>query len=427
VTRERDIGDHFLAALVAGFALLLLLLAGAVYIAVGVMYPAEARAVKRAGAELAEAQIIESLHRDEDSLNAIFYKLVSGGSHADRALLRRKLDTVEGELERTLASVASPTETARWSNVRNAAAAFVVEGRKVLGSNDPPHQAFYERHEALNEAVAQVAAATFASQREADLREMGSSSLRIRYTVVLLTLAMLVAIAAAAFTVYLTQRTVRRTRWQAMELGRLSSRAMSDLDALARRFSRELHDQFGQTLTAMEANLVAMQNKGKYDVGRIEDCLGLIKDGISSVREVSQLLRPSILDDFGLDASLRWLAETFAERTGIRVKYESTFSDRMATDSETQVFRIAQEALTNAGRHSGASEVQIQLRREGSLVRLSVNDNGKGFEPRASEGGLGLVGMRARARTARGILMIVPGRGRGVKVLLEVPFVEESV
>jgi len=297
----------------------------------------------------------------------------------------------------------------------------------VLGSNDPPHQAFYERHEALNEAVAQVAAATFASQREADLREMGSSSVRIRYTVVLLTLAMLVAIAAAAFTVYLTQRTVRRTRWQAMELGRLSSRAMSDLDALARRFSRELHDQFGQTLTAMEANLVAMQNKGKYDVGRIEDCLGLIKDGISSVREVSQLLRPSILDDFGLDASLRWLAETFAERTGIRVKYESTFSDRMATDSETQVFRIAQEALTNAGRHSGASEVQIQLRREGSLVRLRVNDNGKGFEPRASEGGLGLVGMRARARTARGILMIVPGRGRGVKVLLEVPFVEESV
>jgi signal transduction histidine kinase len=238
--------------------------------------------------------------------------------------------------------------------------------------------------------------------------------------------ALLVAIGGAAFTVYVTHRSFERARWQSAELGRLSSRAMSDLDALARRFSHELHDQFGQTLNAIEANLVAMRNRREYSDGRIEDCLGLIKDGMSSVREVSQLLRPSILDDFGLDASLRWLAETFSDRTGIQVQYTSSFAQRMNGEVETQVFRIAQEALTNVGRHSGATEVKMELRREGSKVRLEVSDNGRGFEPVVSEGGLGLVGMRARARTAKGILLVNSKAGRGVAVQLEIPFVPEA-
>src|SRR5262245_56856944 len=104
---------------------------------------------------------------------------------------------------------------------------------------------------------------------------------------------------------------------------------MSYQEETARRLSREMHDQLGQTLSAIEANLVAMKHARAFNEGRIEDCLALIKDAVANVREVSQLLRPSILDDFGWNASLRWLAETFSERTGIKVDFQSAFSGRL--------------------------------------------------------------------------------------------------
>src|SRR4029079_1896993 len=101
-------------------------------------------------------------------------------------------------------------------------------------------------------------------------------------------------------------------RWQAAELAALSSRTMSDQEETASRLSREMHDHFGQTLSAIEANLVSMQRASTFHPGRLEDCLGLVKDAVENVREVSHLLRPSILDDFGMNASLRWLADRFS-------------------------------------------------------------------------------------------------------------------
>ena len=142
-------------------------------------------------------------------------------------------------------------------------------------------------------------------------------SSRIRYSLILLGIAVLVAILGAVFTVYFVNRMFLRLRWQAAELTDLSSRTMADQEDAASRLSREMHDHLGQTLSAIEANLVAMQNARAFHPGRLEDGLGLVKDAVENVREISQLLRPSILDDFGLNDSLRWLADSFAERTGI--------------------------------------------------------------------------------------------------------------
>src|SRR5690606_29940125 len=110
-----------------------------------------------------------------------------------------------------------------------------------------------------------------------------------------------------------------------------------------------------------------------------EDCLEVVENSISNVRELSQLLRPVILDDFGLDASLRWLGERFSERTNIAWRYRSSFSGRLPEDVETHLFRITQEALTNVARHSKADEVNVDLRSEGDRVRLRIADNGRGF------------------------------------------------
>jgi two-component system NarL family sensor kinase len=201
---------------------------------------------------------------------------------------------------------------------------------------------------------------------------------------------------------------------------------MSDQEEAATRLSREMHDHLGQTLSAIEANLVAMQNARAFHSGRMEDCLGLVKDAVGNVREVSQLLRPTILDDFGLNDSLRWLADSFAERTGKDVSFSSSVTGRPGRTLETQLFRIAQEALTNVSRHAEATQVRIDLTEIGRMLRLTIADNGKGMQLHPGKTGIGLVGMRARARVAGGSLFVQSGAGEGVRICAEVPLPQSA-
>jgi signal transduction histidine kinase len=196
----------------------------------------------------------------------------------------------------------------------------------------------------------------------------------------------------------------------------------------ARRFSRELHDEFGQSLSAIEASLVSMYNSRQYDHARIADLLEMIKAAIGNARDLSQLLRPSVLDDFGLDTSLRWLVEGFSKRTGIQVEYVSSGVERTDGDTETQLFRIAQEALTNVARHAHATLVRMELERVGNLLSLTVTDNGTGMSEARTTSGLGLVGMRARSRASEGTLTVSspPGGGVTIKAQVQVREVESA-
>jgi signal transduction histidine kinase len=181
---------------------------------------------------------------------------------------------------------------------------------------------------------------------------------------------------------------------------------LGNQETVARRFSHELHDELGQSLTAIKANLLALESNNHPDPARLEDCKHLVDEAVQNVREMSQLLRPTILDDFGLDAGIRWQTERFAQRTGIEVNYRSTFEDRLPDEAETHLFRIVQEALTNVARHSGATRVGIELQREGDRLHLRMQDNGRGFKNGNPPGGLGLVGMHARASSIGGELSI---------------------
>ena len=148
---------------------------------------------------------------------------------------------------------------------------------------------------------------------------------------------------------------------------------------------------------------------------RLADCLHLVDEAIGNVRQMSQLLRPTILDDFGLEAGLRWLAEGFAARTGIEVTVDSNYSGRLPDETETHLFRIAQEALTNIARHAGAQHVQMKLASNGGDIRLTIQDDGRGLSgaPTTAGRGLGLIGMRARARSAGGDVTVHSRAGRG--------------
>jgi signal transduction histidine kinase len=190
----------------------------------------------------------------------------------------------------------------------------------------------------------------------------------------------------------------------------------------ARRFSHELHDELGQALAAVKANLSALRTDS--EPARVDDCMGLVDQAIQDVREMSQLLRPTILDDFGLDAALRVLTEGFSRRTGVTVNYASELSGgRLPDKTETSLYRIAQEALTNVARHSEATEVSISLKKTGDCVLLEIRDNGKGMDLSAppTNSGLGLAGMQTRARGCGGTVKMESMPGTGLRVEVTCP------
>lgn len=215
---------------------------------------------------------------------------------------------------------------------------------------------------------------------------------------------------------------------QTRDLTNVQYQFLETQENVARRFSHELHDELGQALTAVKANLSAMRSGA--DPARLEDCLTLVDDAIQTVREMSQLLRPTVLDDFGLEAALRVLTDNFALRTGIKVDYSSNVDgQRFSDETETAFFRIAQEAMTNIARHSGATAVSIALKSSGRELSLVIEDNGKGYDPsvrRPDSAGLGLAGMRTRARGCGGDLIVQTGQGKGVRIEVGCPIKHDN-
>jgi signal transduction histidine kinase len=409
-----------LSVLSAGFALMFVLATVSGFVVMNTMEFIESDAERFAAEQQATARLINEVQSEEGNLSAVFYSLASGRGDVDGEPLLKRLDALETAIHRTTDIGAASKDAAPWRKVRLAADAFIAEGRDTLKSQRRPSPRFFERHQNLLAALAELTGSTFSSSSALSAEQERLSG-RIHYSLWLLGAAMAVAAVGAMLMVSMVNRMFRRLRWQASELARLSSRTITDREDTARRLSREMHDHFGQTLSAIEANLVSMQRARAYHSGRIEDCLGLVKDAVENVREVSQLLRPSILDDFGLDMSLRWLADGFADRSGKTVNYSCSFTARLDGAVETQLFRITQEALTNVARHADATTVRIELAADAGRLMLTISDNGSGMDPELVRAGSGLVGMRARARAVGAEITVSSRPGDGVLIRVQVP------
>lgn len=236
----------------------------------------------------------------------------------------------------------------------------------------------------------------------------------------LLGLCLVMAITCACAAIWTTQRAFARIEWHAAELSRVSWQMLQDQEVTARRFSHEMHDELGQTLTGLRGMLKQLTPEAFGE--RRAECVGILDEALTGVRELSQLLRPVILDDFGLDAGLRSLVARFAERTGIAIQYHSTFRGRLRDEDETQLFRIAQEALTNIARHAQAATASVTLSLEGDHLHFTVEDDGVGLPLQSQmRPSLGMVGMRARARHIGGDLVVTSRPGGGVQLSMRAP------
>jgi signal transduction histidine kinase len=191
-----------------------------------------------------------------------------------------------------------------------------------------------------------------------------------------------------------------------------------------RRLARELHDETGQALTSMLLGLRAAEET-KDEETRRQALASLRELAVSTLQDVRQLaveLRPTALDDFGLVAALERLIDGFRERTGLEAHFQAGLDERLPRETETALYRIVQEALTNVVKHSRATTVSIVIARKEGSVTAVIEDDGVGFRPDSRTGGLGLVGMRERVALVGGRLTIESGRGSGTTLVAEVPF-----
>ncbi len=186
------------------------------------------------------------------------------------------------------------------------------------------------------------------------------------------------------------------------------------------RLARELHDETGQALTSILLGL--KQLEGAESPEAVEGLRELVVATLRDVRRLAIELRPKVLDDFGLVPALERLTQEFAEQTGITVDLEaSAVTERPPVEVETAIYRIVQEALTNVVKHAHAQRVSVLVTRAGGRIKAVIEDDGTGFDPTATDGGIGLIGMRERIELLDGSLVVETGPASGTTLAVEVP------
>jgi signal transduction histidine kinase len=214
------------------------------------------------------------------------------------------------------------------------------------------------------------------------------------------------------------------------DLQRLSSKLITAQEEERRSIARELHDEVGQVLTAIKVELALAQRAidgGGGPPQLLEKAQTIAEGALHSVRDLSQLLHPAVLDDLGLPAAIDWYLRGVGRRHQLRLVFNHEgMDDRLAPEIETAAYRIVQEALTNVARHAGASECRVGLQRLSRAILISIDDDGQGFDQAppaqaAARRGLGLIGIRERATQLRGEVRIESAPGRGTRVTVVLP------
>lgn len=235
-------------------------------------------------------------------------------------------------------------------------------------------------------------------------------------------------------------RMVGRVLRYAVERARLKDTAAASLDVLRaehaerQRISQEIHDGVCQILSSANFRLRALVErlertdpKGRESAERAATLVG---GAIDEIRRISRNLRPAVLNDFGLLPALRGLLRDFRETTGARFRLQAKALPRLPPETEFAVYRILQEAMSNAARHAKAKSVQVSLRAVGATLAARVSDDGKGMSPAGpnapDRAGSGLANMKNRASLLGGTLEVRSSPGRGTDVVLRLPLPNKS-
>jgi signal transduction histidine kinase len=250
---------------------------------------------------------------------------------------------------------------------------------------------------------------------------------------ILLLLEFAIAIFSTAYMLrldYVSEAERKRAEKAEQELRHLSNQLVRVQEEERKTISRELHDEVGQILTGlrMELGTLSHYKPDEEYRQRLESVKRLAEEALRSVRNLALLVRPSMLDDLGLEPALHWQVKQFSRRCGIPVTLNIEGNlDNLPEALRLCLYRAIQEAMTNSVKHAEASHVSVAVKQEETRVTASVQDDGKGFDVDVKSSGLGLLGMTERVRALHGRMSVLSTPGSGTRIHLELPAITSGL
>ena len=238
-------------------------------------------------------------------------------------------------------------------------------------------------------------------------------------------LGLVIAIVAALYLAYLNRRLLARISSLSEQRNELAQKLVLTQESTLHHISRELHDEFGQILTAIGSMVCRLRKQFPAEpvlYSELCEISGIAQSALDHVRSLSQTLHPAILDESGLEIALDWFIPRVEKHTRIKMCYEkSGISFPIESGASVHIYRILQEALNNVVRHAGTGEARIRLKYLPDALLLEVEDHGLGLESQSMKRGIGLVAMRERAELLRGKLEFLRPSEGGTLVRLSIP------
>ena len=281
------------------------------------------------------------------------------------------------------------------------------------------------RQAALSTAVSRLLVENNEAEQQAAGKIAGIYDGVQRQLYIFLTAALIAIAATSLYLIRSNRQLFARLAALSAQRSDLAQKLISTQESSLRHISRELHDEFGQVLTAIGSLLSRVEKQvpqGAPLRQDLQEVREIAQSTLNNIRTLSQALHPVLLDEQGLVSTLDWYIPTVERQTGLALHYEkSGTSFPLDGNAGVQVYRVLQEALNNVKRHAGAQEAWVRLKFQNDSICLEVEDHGKGFLPDAGHNGIGLVGMRERAELVGGTLRVSNREGGGTLVQLIVP------
>lgn len=434
-------------ALVAGFGGMFLLLAAVGFRSLGALGSIERSIAESDRAFLDKNRALESIRSAFYIYGAEFRRFLSTPDPEEAQARLDDLKALRREIESSLDRYAgglSGEELTALPELRRNLAAYLAAAEPVFSWSEKERRAragaFLAREPAEQRLRVVEITDRISALNERRFRDASRRSARLLETVrrqfVLMLaaaagLGLLLAVSVIAYVLRL-ERTLRARYREILtaqsELHQLSAKLVDAQEQERRSMARELHDEVGQSIGALLVELgnaaAAAPPDSEGLKRRIESSRRLAEESLNAVRNLSLLLRPSMLDDFGLVPALNWQAREVSRRTGMRVEVSAEdLPDELSDEHRTCVYRVVQQALHNAERHAQASVVRVMVRLEPERLLLVVQDNGRGFDPRTTRG-LGLLGMEERVRHLGGTFQVESEPGRGALIEVQLPLAD---
>jgi signal transduction histidine kinase len=281
------------------------------------------------------------------------------------------------------------------------------------------------RQSALGTAVARLLVENNESEEQTAARVQGISSQVQRQVYVFLAATLAAIVVTSLYLIRSNRLLFARLASLSEERRDVAQQLIAARESTLRHLARELHDEFGQTLTAMGSMLGRARKQlpeGSPLRSELREVSEIAQRLLEHVRGLSQALHPSILEEAGFEGTLDWYLSTVERQTGVGISYERTTPSAPVDPTVAiHVYRIMQEALTNVARHSGAKHAWVRLRVADGLLELEVEDHGAGMNAATPRRGLGIVTMRERAALVGGTIEFARPRQGGTLVRVRVP------